>query len=185
MDQSRASAGQSARHDRPQAVSTLSADCAIAVTEHRAHLDTLLPLVADAAAEADPIPGFALGVANRDRLRRAAELAARIADMPDGPAKTAATLQFAIDVHTCPVFCTEDHADPQNDAAAVHESKSLHTGPVSHWVHVSDERGATLAVEMGREPEYLDLGELDTLLANLALHRAMLAATTRWTQVPA
>lgn len=140
-----------------------------------------------ATANTDPIPGFALGVANRDRLRRAAEQAAHLADMPDGPAKTAATLQFALDVHTCPLFCTNPHTkdDRFDPGPGIHESSSLRTGPLSHWLHVSDERGATLAVEMGGEPEYLDLDELDTLLANLALHRAMLAATTRWTQVPA
>lgn len=131
------------------------------------------------------IPGFALGVANRDRLRRAAEQAARLDTMPDGPDKTLAAALFAIDVATCPLFCTNDHTDTDHGPGPdVHESTSLHTGPVAHHVHVSLKRGAVLALALAGGPEYLDLDELDALLANLNLHRAMLAVADRYVPEP-
>lgn len=72
----------------------------------------------------------------------------------------------------CPPWCVTLHEDP---ADRFHYSEFAWVGSVGVDVEISDDGAPGVGVSLGHEPQFLDLTDVDALIAALTVKRALLA----------
>lgn len=87
------------------------------------------------------------------------------------------TVTAPADTTQCPTrpWCVINHSDPREDDD-YHYSAQTWTGPYAHTLEILSTGQPVVSLGTGTEPQYLDLGELGALLADLTVRYAELAA---------
>jgi hypothetical protein len=73
----------------------------------------------------------------------------------------------------CPSWCTVGDCHETGDL--YHFSDSEQAGPVAHRLDIDDDGVPNVSIDLGTDPEHLDLDELDKLIEGLTVRRAELA----------